>query len=221
LGEIATLPISKLEKSKNGRRQRILDAARDLLKLEHDDDLSMRALAKHANVSLATPYNLFGSKQGVLMALLKREGDLFVSRFREVQLADPLDRIFQYTDTAYELYGSDPGYFRTVVAPLYIADDVDLRQELRRPRITFVKRMLREAVAVGSIGTEMSLDLMSRQMVALNLFFLQEWLYGAIPLERARLETEFGISCLLLSIARGDHRTSLQERNLNIEAQLD
>lgn len=181
----------------------------------------MRALAKRANVSLATPYNLFGSKRGVMLALLRREGDLFISRFNEEPINDPLVRIFLFLDSAYDLYRSDPAYFKSVLSSLYIADDTELRQELRRPRIAYLKRLLREAVASGSVGTEISIGLVSRQMIGLNLFFLQEWLCGSITLERARLETEYGISVLLLALAKGESREMLLARNLVLEAQIE
>jgi hypothetical protein len=58
-------------------------------------------------------------------------------------------------------------------------------------------------------------------MIGLNLFFLQEWLCGSITLERARLETEYGISVLLLALAKGESREMLLARNLVLEAQIE
>jgi AcrR family transcriptional regulator len=52
------------------RREQILDAARRLIRATGGTDFPMRRLAEEAEVSLVTPYNLFGSKSGVLYALL-------------------------------------------------------------------------------------------------------------------------------------------------------
>src|ERR1041385_1026819 len=57
------------EKQTGERRERILDAARKLMRRAGGTGFTMRALAKEAGVSLATPYNLFRSKAGVLYAL--------------------------------------------------------------------------------------------------------------------------------------------------------
>jgi len=57
------------EKQTGERRERILDAARKLMRRTGGTGFTMRALAKEAGVSLATPYNLFRSKSGVLYAL--------------------------------------------------------------------------------------------------------------------------------------------------------
>jgi AcrR family transcriptional regulator len=211
---------SKLEHSKAKRRNGILDAARELLR-EGDEELSMRALAKRANVSLATPYNLFGSKQGVMIALLNREGTLFIDRFNEERSDNTIDRIFRFLDSVFDLYRSDPPYFKALLSSLYVNDDTYMRQESRRPRMSYLKRLLREAVAAGTLGTDISIGLISRQMLGLNLFFVQEWVYGTITLERARLETEFGFSVLLLAVAKDSGREQLLARNIDLEARIE
>ena len=53
--------IGRREQAKAERKLRIVRAARDLIRETGHTDLSMRALSKRADVSLSTPYNLFGS----------------------------------------------------------------------------------------------------------------------------------------------------------------
>ena len=62
--------MSRREEAKAERRHRIIAAARDLIKETGDTGLSMRAIAARAGVSLTTPYNLFGSKRAIVIALL-------------------------------------------------------------------------------------------------------------------------------------------------------
>ena len=82
------------EEAKQIRRKQILAAARDLIGETSETKFSMRALAERAGVSLVTPYNLFGSKQAIMFALLDED----ISKFG-AQLArsrkDPLDMLFQ------------------------------------------------------------------------------------------------------------------------------
>lgn len=54
-------------------RRRILDAAKHLIVKHGDTSFSSKDLADAAGVSLATPYNHFGSKAGVLLELLRRD----------------------------------------------------------------------------------------------------------------------------------------------------
>jgi AcrR family transcriptional regulator len=212
--------IPKLERSKAKRRAKILDAARQLLK-QAPEDFSMRILAQRADVSITTPYSLFGSKQGVILALLKREGDQFIERFNKERSADSLACIIEYQDSVFDLYKSDPPYFKTLLYTLYASDDIELRHAMRRPRIAYLKRLLREAIAAGTIGHQVSIGMISRQMFGLNQFFVHEWISGGITLERARIETEFGICVILLAIARDEGRDMLLERSAELEARLD
>ena len=65
----ATAPSGRREAGKTERRQRIIRAARQLIRQTGNAGLSMRALAVRAGVSLATPYNLFGSKRAIVLAV--------------------------------------------------------------------------------------------------------------------------------------------------------
>lgn len=60
----------KRERSKDSRRQRIVAAARELMT---EEGLSMRPLAKRAKVASTTPYNLFGSKNAIVAAVMMED----------------------------------------------------------------------------------------------------------------------------------------------------
>ncbi|RYD82105.1 MAG: TetR family transcriptional regulator, partial [Sphingomonadales bacterium] len=61
--------MSTREAQKAERRLMILDAARALILEGARGDFSMPQLAAAAGVALVTPYNLFGSKANILLAL--------------------------------------------------------------------------------------------------------------------------------------------------------
>ena len=65
---VAHSPLSRREAGKAERRRLIISAARDLIRETGNAGLSMRGLAARAGVSLATPYNLFGSKRAIVVA---------------------------------------------------------------------------------------------------------------------------------------------------------
>jgi AcrR family transcriptional regulator len=62
--------MSNREEAKHKRRRQIVRDARALMQKTGDTGFSMRALAEQAGVSIATPYNLFGSKQTIMFAVL-------------------------------------------------------------------------------------------------------------------------------------------------------
>ena len=85
--------MSLREKQMAARRARILDAAGSLIRETGGTEFTMVTVADQAEVSHATPYNLFGSKNGLLYALLDRSLDEVMRgalRFTEPVLIDPL-----------------------------------------------------------------------------------------------------------------------------------
>lgn len=102
------------ERNKAHNRNKILAAARDLLKEGGLEGLSMRSLAERAQVSSRTPYNLFGSKTDVLLALLddplRQLGESLPVAFESGILRASMKLI----DDAYALYAPDIEYYRNI-----------------------------------------------------------------------------------------------------------
>src|SRR5271156_2538702 len=96
-------PVGRREAGKAERRGRIIRAARELIRETGNAGLSMRVLAAKAGVSLATPYNLFGSKRAIVLAVLQDVRE-FHDRFSHLRATDPLERIFVAIDIQIEIY---------------------------------------------------------------------------------------------------------------------
>ncbi|MGK0337860.1 MAG: AcrR family transcriptional regulator, partial [Candidatus Azotimanducaceae bacterium] len=98
------------EEGKNRRRDRITAAARSLIQ-SGDSGFRMRALAEEAGVSIATPYNLFGSKQAILTAVM----DADLSRFKQTLAMQRVDSLAMFSKTVAitrELIDLDPQFYR-------------------------------------------------------------------------------------------------------------
>src|SRR5215467_11135333 len=85
------------EKHMADRRRRILDAAEQLIHQTGGADFSMLSLSNHAEVSPATPYNLFGSKPQLLFALFNRWLAEVPVKDLTASYKDPLDRLLETT----------------------------------------------------------------------------------------------------------------------------
>ena len=70
-------PLSRRESNVAARRQRILESARTLLAGSGQDGLSMRKLAREADLSVTTLYNLVGSREDILRALIEDSAERF------------------------------------------------------------------------------------------------------------------------------------------------
>ena len=69
--------------AKERRRQQVLAAAEAFIRRDGTVDFSMKDLARDAEVSFATPFNLFGKKEDILAALFNRRVSEHASRNSE------------------------------------------------------------------------------------------------------------------------------------------
>lgn len=107
-----TLPeTGRREQAKAERRQRIVRAVRDLIRETGDANPSMRLIASRAEVSLATAYNLFGSKQAVVLAVLEDRRN-FEEKLAGMKTENPVDLVFVAHELAVSFYLQDPEFYR-------------------------------------------------------------------------------------------------------------
>jgi len=98
--------MGRREEAKSERRERIVRAARELIRETGDAGLSMRALAQRAGVSLTTPYNLFGSKRAIVLGALQ-DNKVFAEGLEKYRSGGVLERIFGVLSVASKIYVSD------------------------------------------------------------------------------------------------------------------
>jgi AcrR family transcriptional regulator len=163
LDEDVEAPLGRREAGKAERRQRIIRAARELIRETGNAGLSMRLLAARAGVSLATPYNLFGSKRAIVLALLQDVRE-FHERFSHRQATDPLERIFMAVNLEIDLHLAEPTLYKTMWAAVFDTSD-DLRATLwNEKRHGFWRGLLAAAVEAGAIAREIDADWLQRQL---------------------------------------------------------
>jgi AcrR family transcriptional regulator len=105
--------MSLLQQQMAERRARILAAARKLIVPHGYDGLTMRDLARAARVSVPTLYNLFGSKDAILVAELERSAATVAERM--VSGNTCFARSMAGFDTGMEMIAEAPEFHRAVM----------------------------------------------------------------------------------------------------------
>ncbi|MGB5078183.1 MAG: TetR/AcrR family transcriptional regulator [Sphingorhabdus sp.] len=101
------------------RRRRIIRAAGELIVQNDNGNFTMPELAARASVSLATPYNLFGSKATILSALFERQIKGFHNDNADLLTSQPADRVFALVDRLVSAFARDPQFFRNLWKALH------------------------------------------------------------------------------------------------------
>lgn len=201
------------EEGKNERRNRITAAARALIQ-SGDSGFRMRALAEEAGVSIATPYNLFGSKQAILSAVM----DADLSRFKETlarQRADNLTMFSKTVSIARELIDLDPQFYRNVMLT-----NSSHAPEVDRTRLMHWKQLIENAIGDGFLLTfaePLELATHFRYLFA-NAF--QRWARGDITTREAEAQAHYAITLSLAGVATPASRQRLQSSLRNYQETL-
>lgn len=199
-------------KGKQRRQRSILQAARALISRSGAADLKMREVAIAAGVSIATPYNLFGSKNGIIQAIYDEETEKFNQFLDERGSSDPLSRIFDVVDLVFEYYARAPDFYKKIVNLLYRDPRSDFVVRASKPQIAYVQDLLAAAVVAGDLRAETPVRLIGSVFTRAFISVCQEWLDGFMPLAEARNELGATVPLLLGSFVTARAREKFATR---------
>ncbi|MGH6955459.1 MAG: TetR/AcrR family transcriptional regulator, partial [Caulobacteraceae bacterium] len=204
-------PMGRREAGKAERRERIIHAARELIRETGNAGLSMRVLAARAGVSLATPYNLFGSKRAIVLAVLQDVRD-FHDRFSHLRSTDPLERIFLAVDLQIEIYLADPAFYKTMWAAVFDTSD-DLRATLwNAKRDGFWRGLVVAAAEAGALAPEIDLDWLQRQLDHVFRCIMLDWVVGLLAPPAGAAAARHGYALILAGACADGWRGPLRAR---------
>jgi AcrR family transcriptional regulator len=207
------------EQNKSQRRVAILEAAKQLMHDSGNTGFSMRSLAEQAGVSLATPYNLFGSKQAILVALLNADFETFQKSLSQLS-AGSIDVMFEAVRLTTDNLKQDPNYYRGAMAEVTLDAQPKVRNMILGPPYLLWKRLLREAVHKGSLSHLIDLDPFTITLTQLMFATTREWVQGYLNLREMEARMRYGLALNLLAIATDSSRQALCDHLKRAEADL-
>jgi len=212
--------MTQWEESKTMRRTAILAAARELLNAADGVSFSMRKLAQMADVSVATPYNLFGSKQAILSALLK-EDTKRLEAYLEDKVSDELEAFFTASTVMSFVYEQHPTYHRNLLSAAFQNGGPETRREMGASAVQLWRKLLEEAVEAGYLVGDVSPRSFAVTFGELLLVNIQIWAHGLISIGEMKVRNQFGASLLLLGIATKKGRDRLIPYRVEAEQALE
>jgi AcrR family transcriptional regulator len=204
--------MSLLEEHKAERKARIRAAAKKLLATHGYDGLTMRELAAEARVSVPTLYNLFGSKDAILVAELEAS---------TARLAGAMPTgatgYFARGQASFEigmrLIEEEPALFRAAMKMFLTSPDAQpMRARVEDGYIAIMQANLAAAKAAGELADWAEPAIVARHMFALFMSTFLAWGLGEISLEQFRVAALSGICHMLAGVARGRFAADVEAR---------
>jgi AcrR family transcriptional regulator len=174
--------------------------------------LSMRPLAKRAKVAASTPYNLFGSKQSIVSAVLAADLEQFIAMLELMEPCNSIENIFNAIELSARRYEDEPRFYRTLLSSAYFGSDSGTTEQFEAPRLASWEDILANAISEGLLNDNASPAVLGKTIIHILLGAALDWVRGKIGISRMRAEIGWGIALLLRSIATDKSAAFIQER---------
>lgn len=202
------------EQAREELRQKIITGARALLSETESAEFSMRALAAKADVAHMTPYNVFGSKQAVLLAVLDADMADFARAVHERHVTDPLAEVYEVVGLCVEFWFSDPVFYKTLYREL-----LDLKgapqQGLTMPlREGFWRRLTHALAERGYLQDFVAEEPLAINLRRIALQAISVWIARDLSKREVEAELGYSVSLALLGVTTTAAALRVRERLL-------
>lgn len=190
------------EQQKEGRREAILAAAEALVRETGSTDFSVGMLALRADVSVATLYNLIGSKGTILYALLNRTMDQLEAATRVPPADGPYVQALAAAEAVARVYTSDSDYLRPLWRFELGVFEPEHRPLLMNRALKFWAGRLKALEDAKRLPKGIGLFDLAREYQIFFTGVLDLWVQKELSDERFGVQVRYGI--LLRLLALGD-----------------
>lgn len=198
---------------------RLLAVASEIIRETGDFDLPMRELAARAQVSLREPYQSFGSKAGIIMALLKADQAEFHEKVRTLQSQDVLENIFDRVRIGVEFFDENQAFYRALFRATQGFSGGD-ETEPARENLRSFRSMARRARREGYIEDDIDPDALGETLTDIFAANLRTWAASGFDIDLAYLKIGFGMAQLLTGAATTPHDARMRERRREYQARI-
>ena len=188
------------------RQANILLTTREMLAEVGYGATTMRGLAQRASVAPGTLYNLYKSKDELVVAavqdLLDELGEQANARSQE-----GIERIMALAENTADAIQDTPQYAEAMARALFRADaDHPLVSLLYARSLPFLRRHIEIAQGEGLLNTDADADLYARHLQAQAWGIIMAWVMGIMQLKDVRREYLRSQAMILLSISSAKGR---------------
>jgi AcrR family transcriptional regulator len=211
--------MSLMDEHKAERRARIRAAARTLVAARGYDGLTMRELAQAARVAVPTLYNLFGSKDAILVAELEAQA-LEIAAQLPVGGDSFFARGMAAFETGMRLVEAAPDLYRAVMQMFLTSPETaDMRRRLEDGYIAIMASNLSAAKAAGQLADWAEPAVIARHMFSLYMSAFLAWGIGELDLVAFRAAALSGVCHLLIGPARGPFAAEVEAKLRSLASQ--
>ena len=193
-------------------RAEILNAVGEIVAAEGLDGLTMRKLADRAGVAVATLYNQFTDRDGVLVAFVSNGLDELESELDEQPASEPIDGTRVLFAALDETIHARTHVWRPVIATLRTVPDTPRMGGVGERIVSAIGTDLAKAQAAGMFVARCDTDRLAWHIFVSWMRGLERWANGTIDWDVYRSSSTTAIELALASVLVEPMRTDALRR---------
>ena len=193
-------------------RREILNAVGEIVAADGLDGLTMRKLAERAGVAVATLYNQFSDRNGVLVAFVSHGLDELELELDEQPAAEPVDGTRVLLGALDETISSNDRVWRPVLAALRSCASSQRMGPVGERIIGAIEVDLAKAKADGMFFAEIDTPRVARHLFVQWMRGLERWAQGTIDWDLYRYNATLGTELALAAVLTEPHRSDALRR---------
>jgi AcrR family transcriptional regulator len=178
-----------------------VETAQALIRERGDAGFSMAQLASAAGVSAATPYNLLGSKAGILRLVVAEDFQRFTARLGDAGGGSALARLLHAADRVVGHYEADRPFHRGLLRAAFSADAAEVRDMMSLEGRSLWRGLVEAAVASGELAATVRPGPLAAVLIRAIGAAAQTWLAEGWAGDRFALDMSLSVRLVLASVA--------------------
>jgi len=209
------------EQNKARRREAILDATLQLLSEHHPSEITTSQIAALADVSSATVFNLVGTREELLTALVGRVIESLLTDLTELEKrtdGDPIDAARLIVDASVAAFTAESTAYRRVVSEIAFRQDVDGHAGFDPARLQ--EAAMREAQKRNIIDARFDAAGLGKQIYASYSAAMLRWGIRKIDDVGFLVMARHGLLSVLAATATDAYRDSFRDELIELSTRL-
>ena len=205
--------VSQRESSKQHRRDRIIDTARNTIRKKGVDGLSIRTLADQAGVTVPTIYNLVGNKKAILEEIARDVIEQLVLAHKASTTKDPIAKVEEVVSQMMSIYAADEILCREVLGALErMESTITPTGHNNNPARIVAVEDCEHALEAGLLCGNFPIDVLAEGLLSAFRQAQQGWLLGRISLGEVQKRALIGCFIALAADAAPALHSRLVEK---------
>jgi AcrR family transcriptional regulator len=181
-------------------RHDVLTAAGEIIAADGLDGLTMRKLAARAGVAVATLYNQFGDRDGVLVAFVSAGLDQLEIELDAQPDAGPIDTTRALFDALDDNFSAEPEVWRPIFASLKTGMGAHGMGAVGDRVVAYIEADFAKAAADGLFVVDCDVASLARHVFTTRMNRLEKWAQASIDWDLYRSSSTLGLELILASM---------------------